>query len=78
MVVIAAHLLRPPKTTWEGLPISQTQVSEYAYVASVNNEVFHKPDCRCAKKISQRNPISFTPREDAIGSGRRPCKMCKL
>jgi hypothetical protein len=41
LVAIAAHLVWPPKTTREGVSITQTQVAEYAYVASVNTEVSH-------------------------------------
>ena len=77
LVVIAAHLLWPPKSAREGVPISQAQVAEYAYVASANSGVFHQPDCRYAKKISERNLTGFNSRADAINSGRRPCKVCK-
>lgn len=77
LVVIAAYLVWPTKTTREGAPITQSQIAEYAYVASVNSEVFHQPNCRWAKKISPRNLVGFKTREEAIKSGRRPCKVCK-
>jgi hypothetical protein len=77
LVVIAAHLVWPPKTIREGVPITQSQVAEYAYVASAQREVFHQPDCEWAKKISHQNLVGFKSREDAIKSGRRPCKVCK-
>lgn len=77
LVVIAAHLLWPPRTARESVPISQAQVGEYAYVASANSEVFHRPACKWAKKISPRNLVGFKSREDAINSGRRPCKVCE-
>ncbi len=77
LVVIVAHLLWPPKATTESAPITQREVAKYAYVASVNSEVFHNPDCRWAKKISPRNLVGFKSREDAVESGRRPCKVCK-
>jgi hypothetical protein len=77
LVVIAAHLVWPPKTTRESVSITQAQVAEYAYVASVNTEVFHQPNYRWAKKIAERNLVGFKSREDAIKSGRRPCKICK-
>jgi len=41
----------------KGSPIIQAEVAEYAYVASVNSKVFHKPDSRWAKKTSERNLI---------------------
>lgn len=77
LVVIAAHLVWPPKTPTEGVPITRNEVAEYAYVASVNSEVFHRPDCEWAKKISPRNLVGFKTREDVIKSGRRPCKVCR-
>ncbi|MBN1805995.1 MAG: hypothetical protein JW837_12160, partial [Sedimentisphaerales bacterium] len=49
---------------------------KYLYVASKNSKVFHRADCRSAQNISDRNLIGFESREQAIGSGRRPCKIC--
>ncbi len=47
------------------------------YVASKNSKVFHKADCREAARILDTNLIHFNTREEAIASGRRPCKACK-
>ena len=77
LVVISAHLLWPPAKHVPEAQVTQAQVAEYAYVASVNSEVFHQPNCKWAKKISPRNLVGFKTREDAIKSGHRPCKMCK-
>ncbi len=77
LVVIAAQFVWPPKAVMEGVPITQTQVVEYAYVASVNSKVFHKPNCKWAKKIKEKNLVGFKSREDAVNSGKRPCKVCK-
>ncbi len=52
------------------------QKVNYEYVASKNSKVFHKADCRAAARISSENLIGFDSREEAINSGRRPCKMC--
>ena len=77
LVVIAAHLLWPPAEPVPEVSISQAEVAEYAYVASVNSEVFHQPNCRYAQRIKQNNLVGFKSREDAVNSGRRPCKVCK-
>ena len=86
LVLIAAHLLwpRPPA---EPAPEAGgdiiicrgpwVRVSEYAYLASVNSEVFHKPNCTWAKKIKEKNLICFKSREDAAQTGRKPCKVCR-
>jgi hypothetical protein len=52
------------------------QQNDYEYVASKNSKVFHKKDCRAAARISPENLIGFRTREEAIRSGRRPCKIC--
>ena len=77
LVVIAAHFVWPPAKNTPEVHIGRVDVAEYAYVASVNSEVFHKPSCRWAKKIKPHNIVGFKSREDAINSGRRPCKVCK-
>jgi hypothetical protein len=50
--------------------------AEYKYVASKNSEVFHKPDCSWAKKIKPENLIGYSSRDEAITSGKRPCRRC--
>jgi hypothetical protein len=49
----------------------------YAYVASKNSNVFHKPDCRWAKNISPKNLVGYSSRDEAIAAGKRPCNVCK-
>lgn len=63
--------------TEEGERISRSQISEYKYVASALREPFHYPTCRWAKKISPENLIAFKSRQEALDSGRRPCKVCR-
>ena len=46
-------------------------------VASRNSDKFHRPDCKWAMKISQRNLIKFKTREDAIKVGFKPCGVCR-
>ena len=53
------------------------QTKEWKYVASKNSKVFHRPDCKWAKKISSKNLIGFRSREEAVKSGRRPCRSCE-
>jgi len=60
-----------------GDKIDKTEAAKYAYVASSEREIFHKPSCRWADKISERNLIGFTTRDEAVKSGRRACKVCE-
>jgi hypothetical protein len=77
LVVIGAHLLWPPAKLAPEVKITSGQVAEYAYVASAQREVFHRPDYEWAKKIILQNLVGFKTREDATKSGRRPCKVCR-
>ncbi|HNS19112.1 MAG TPA: Ada metal-binding domain-containing protein [Sedimentisphaerales bacterium] len=51
--------------------------SPSAFVASKNGRVFHRPDCRWAQNISADNLVRYQTREEAIASGKNPCKSCK-
>jgi len=52
------------------------EAGEYNYIASKSSEVFHKSDCRWAQNISQENLVVYSSREEAIKTGKRPCKTC--
>jgi len=58
-------------------PPATIQTKEWKYVASKNSRVFHRPDCKWAKRISSKNLIGFKRREEAIKSGRKPCRSCR-
>jgi hypothetical protein len=47
-----------------------------AYIASKNSKVFHLAKCSAAATISPENIVSFATKEEAVGSGRKPCKKC--
>ncbi|MCJ7790779.1 MAG: hypothetical protein MUP69_11530, partial [Candidatus Atribacteria bacterium] len=58
---------------------SETKTSEsqeYKYAASKNSDVFHYLSCSYVSSIKSDNLILFKTREEAIASGRRPCKKC--
>ncbi len=46
------------------------------FVASRNSEVFHKAGCKSAAKISAKNIIRYTSRDEAIQAGKKPCHEC--
>ncbi len=45
------------------------------FIAKKNGKIFHKPDCRFAKRIKHK--VKFKSRKQAIKRGYRPCKICK-
>lgn len=57
-------------------PPVAVQTKEWKYVASKNSKVFHRHDCKWARKIGPKNFIGFKSREEVVKSGRRPCKSC--
>jgi hypothetical protein len=58
-------------------PAAKSVVAKYKYVASKNSKVFHKPECSSAKRILQKNLVSYNRRDEALKAGKRPCKICK-
>jgi hypothetical protein len=49
----------------------------HLYTASKSSSVFHRADCRWAQNISADNLVGYTTREEALQSGKRPCKSCQ-
>jgi micrococcal nuclease len=45
-------------------------------VADKNSKIFHRTGCEYVKDIDPQNLIEFSSREEAIKSGRKPCKSC--
>ncbi len=57
-------------------PAPKQAALENTFVASKNSRVFHKPGCSSAKRILKENLVVYSSREEAINSGKRPCKRC--
>ena len=47
------------------------------YIGNSNTMKFHLPTCKWGNKISERNKVIFTSREQAINQGYVPCKVCQ-
>ncbi len=47
------------------------------FVASSGSHVFHRPDCKSAAKILEKNLVHYASREEAIQAGKKPCKECR-
>ena len=61
----------------DGTKVNITQAKDYAYIASINSEVYHRNRCRYIRKISPANLRGFESVEKVQKSGRRPCKVCR-
>lgn len=62
----------------DSLPAAQVggAVAGNLYVASKSSKIFHRPTCRYAKTMTSANKVEFTAKENALATGRRPCKTC--
>lgn len=47
------------------------------YVSSARSEVFHKANCNSAAKISAKNRVVYSTRDEAIQAGKKPCDECR-
>ncbi len=63
------------RSTGQTDPAPAAPISE-GYVASKNSQVFHKADCKSAAKISEKNLVHYSTRDEAIQAGKRPCAEC--
>ena len=60
----------PPSKADPAVPIAG------GFVASARSQVFHRPDCKSATKISKKNLVHYASREEAIQAGKKPCAEC--
>ena len=63
---------RPPTSADPDLPRP-----EGGFVGSLNSTIFHRMDCRHAKRIRLENRVHFAKLDDARAAGRGPCRVCK-
>lgn len=47
-----------------------------SYIASKTSKIFHRTGCSHAKRIDPARSVYFSTRQEAIQSGRQPCKTC--
>ena len=46
------------------------------FVASRNSGVFHRADCKSAAKLSAKNLVRYSTRQEAVEAGKKPCDEC--
>ncbi|MBQ2613058.1 MAG: thermonuclease family protein [Methanobrevibacter sp.] len=46
------------------------------YIGNTNSHKFHHPSCKYGVKISEKNKITFSSRDEAINKGYAPCNIC--
>ena len=58
-------------------PASGEEAKTGRYVGSKQSNVFHRPDCKHAKRIRPWNLVYYESAEDAKRQGKRPCRICR-
>ena len=60
-----------------GTNVTESEPIEGQYIGNKNTGVFHYPGCSSVKKMSAKNKVSISSRDNAINGGYRPCQICK-
>ena len=55
---------------------SRHDLSALDYIGNKNSGWFHDPICDGAQKMSEKNKVFFSSREDALAVGYQPCPEC--
>ena len=58
-------------------PSESPSFEEAAFVANINSDIFHLPDCKWTKMIKPGNVIEFAGIDDAVKKGFNPCRYCR-
>ena len=58
--------------------VSSDSSKDSFYIGNVNTGKFHGKRCSEVSKIHEGNKVYFNSREEAINSGFKPCKKCKI
>lgn len=67
----------PTADSENAVTVSQTDApAAGGYVSSKSSKVFHKPTCPHAKRLDMSKAQTFATRDEAVKTGRRPCKTC--
>ena len=56
---------------------STPAANEGGYIAGKSSKVYHRSTCSHAKRMDAAKAVTFSSREMAEKTGRRPCKTCK-
>jgi len=59
-----------------GLALCRADVAG-GFVASARSQVFHRPDCNSAAKLSAKNLVKYNTRDEVEKAGKRPCGECR-
>jgi micrococcal nuclease len=88
----ARAIIKPPNVRYKDLFLSLQEKAmkeerglwqekkpdtESFYIGNKRTYVFHRPSCKYAEKISEKNRIIFRSRFDAIRIGYSPCRQCR-
>lgn len=68
---------RPADETDSAVTVAENDApAPDVFVSSKSSKVFHKPTCPHAKRLDMSKAQTFATRDEAVKTGRRPCKTC--
>ena len=57
--------------------VVQQDRQEFILFGSSKSNKFHRPSCQYVQRIKPGNVVGFRSRDEAIGMGYVPCKVCR-
>lgn len=56
-------------------PVTSNKATDY--IGNKNSKIFHESDCSSVGKMSEKNKVKFSNRQEAVDSGYTPCGSCE-
>ena len=67
---------RKRKAASEGVA-SALAVPRTGYVATAKSKAFHRPECGTVSGMADSQIVTYATRDEAVQTGKRPCRQCK-
>ena len=74
--VASSHSSSPSSSSHSSSSDSSSHTTSGNYIGNSNTGKFHVSSCSSVSKMSDRNKVSFSTRNQAINQGYVPCKLC--
>lgn len=77
-----AGLLEKPETGRKRKAVAEgaakaSVVARTGYVATAKSKAFHRPECRMVRELADSQIVTYPTRDEAVQTGKRPCRQCK-
>ncbi len=66
----------PQSNSPQATRLAAERAHKNTFIASKTSKIFHRVGCSHAKRINPERAVYFSSRQDAVQTGRQPCKVC--